>query len=412
MKILAVLKHFLTNSNQQVKFHRHIMKIGNLERSHRELFEVMDELYTLFPEKLSLNRAEIQAYIEHKYPSRDITNLMDVIDSAMATQIGPEVSLKLIESVIEFQLANKAAAMMMPIIGNQKSGGLYDGLNEILQEYSDLVTLADKPDQLQDCDMSYEEAIRFRATDTGMSWPLQCLNKFIGGIEPGLGLVMARPDVGKTSFMLNCMAWWAAILKKEGKGRQLLYCGNEEGIVGLKARCGVSLLGVTTEWAEQNPVEFGKRVSDRSGDLIRWHGGVKSTRDVETLVKRYNPVVTILDQLPKFIMPGDKAEGPQRLLNMYGWFRDKSKELDSAMFGVCQAGFTANNKQYPDDGDIHNSKTDVAGELDYGIGIGFVKDPGMEETRFINVFKNKKKYGRKGRGTCHFNADKCRYTDA
>lgn len=412
MKILAVIKHFLTNSSQQVKFHRHIMKIGNLEKSHRELLEIMDELYTLFPDKTSLSRAEIGAYIEHKYPSRDITYLMDVIDSAMATEIGPEVTMKLIEAVIEFQLANKAAALCMPIIGNQKTGGFYTGMEEIMQEYSDLITMADKPDRLQDCELSYAEAMKFKATDSGLSWPLSFLNKYIGGIEPGLGLAMARPDVGKTSFMLNCVAWWAAILRKEGMGRQILYCGNEEGIVGLKARCGISLLGCDPIWAEENPEEFGRQVLERSADCIRWHEGIKSTRDVEILVKRYKPVVTVLDQLPKFVLPGDKSEGPGRLLNLYGWFRDKSKDLDTAMFGVCQAGFSANNKQYPDDGDIHNSKTDVAGELDYGIGIGFLKDPGMEETRFFNVFKNKKKYGRKGRGTAHFNADKCRYTDA
>jgi len=388
------------------------MRIENLEKSHIEIFKVMDELYTLFPEKDSLTRAEVAAYFEHKYPSRDITYLMDVVDSALSVDIGKEVTLKLIEQVIEFQLSNKAMAMMMPIIGNQKTGGFYEGMEQIMQEYSDLVTLADRPDQLQDCPMSYEQAIRFRATDSGMPWPISILNKYIGGIEPGLGLVIARPDVGKTSFMINCFAKWSAYLAQVLQDGQLLYCNNEEGIEGLKARFGVSMLGVETEWAEQNPAEFGKQVMQRCKDNVRWHGGVKSTRDVETLVKRYKPKVTVLDQIPKFILPGNPDEGVKGLANMYGWFRDKAKELNTAMFGVCQAGATAHNKQYPTDMDIHASKTDVFGELDFGIGIGFVTDPGMEETRFINIFKNKKKYGRKGRGAVHFNADKCRYNDA
>jgi hypothetical protein len=392
-----------------VKFHRHIKKIDNLERSHVEILDTMDELYTLFPEKLSLNRAEIGAYFTKKYPSRDITYLMDVVDSALATDIGPEITLKLIEGVIEFQLAGKLSALAVPIISNQKTGGLYEGMNDILQEYSDLVTMADRPDQLQDCAISYEEAMKFRATDSGMPWPLTILNKCIGGIEPSLGLVIARPDVGKTSFMLNCMAYWASVLKDTG--RQLLYCGNEEGIIGLKARCGVSLLGCDTEWAEQNTEAFGKQVMQRSGDCIRWHGGVKSTRDVETLVKRYDPVVTVLDQLPKFVLPGNKDEGVQGLANVYEWFRFKAKELGTAMFGVAQAGATAHNKQWLMDMDVNASKTDVPGELDWAIGIGFLLETGMENVRFINVFKNKQKYGRKGRAQVKFNPEKCRYYD-
>ena len=407
--MLCILKHFLTDSTAQVKFNRHIKKIDNLERSHVELLDTIDELYTLFPEKLSLSKAEISVYFNKKYPSRDITYLMDVVDSSMATDIGPEITLKLIEGVIEFQLANKLTALTVPIITNQKTGGLYDGMNDILQEYSDLVTGADRPDQLQDCELSYEEAIKFRATDSGMPWPLTILNKLIGGIEPSLGLVIARPDIGKTSFMLNCMAYWASVLKN--KGRQLLYCGNEEGISGLKARCGVSLLGVTTQWAEENPTEFGQQVNIRSGDCIRWHGGVRSTRDVETLVKRYDPVVTVLDQLPKFILPGNKAEGPQGLANVYGWFREKSQELSTAMFGVAQAGFTAQNKQWLTMEDINASKTDVPGATDWAFGIGYSNEPGMDDFRFFNIFRNKKKYGRKGRAQVKFNPDRCRYKD-
>jgi hypothetical protein len=381
-----------------------------LEKSHVEIFNTMDELYTLFPEKDSLTISEMRAYLSQKYPSRDITYLMDVLDSAMAVDIGKEVTLKLIESVIEFQLANKATAICMPIVGNQKTGGFYEGMNEILQEYSDLVTLADRPDQLEDCPLTYAQAMTFKATDSGLSWPVTILNKYIGGIEPGLGLVIARPDVGKTSFMINCFARWSADLRDTDE--QLLYCNNEEGIEGLKARFGVSILGCDIEWAEQNADEFGRQVLQRSNDNVRWHGGVKSTRDVETLVKRYNPTVTILDQLPKFVLPGNKDEGVKGLANVYGWFRDKAKEHGTAMFGVCQAGATAHNKQWVTDMDINASKTDVPGELDYGIGIGFVTDAGMENTRFLNIFKNKKKYGRKGRGSVHFNPDKCRYNDA
>lgn len=397
----------MTDSTTQVKFHRHIKKIDNLDKNHVQLFDTLDEIYTLFPDKSSVSTSEIRVYLQSKYPARDITYLMEVVESAMNQDIGKEITLKLIESAIEYQMANKLMATCAAVISRQKTGILLEQTDKVTQEYSDLLTGADRPDQLMDCDMSFEDAITFRSTDTGIKWPLAILNKCLGGVTPSLGLVVARPDTGKTSFVLNCLAYFA--YQAKGTGDQFLYLGNEEGIVGLKARAGISLLGVTTEWAEQNPREFGRRVSKHGGDSIRFHGGVRSTRDVETLLKRYNPVVTVLDQLPKFVLPGNKDEGPKGIANVYGWFRDKAKDYNTLMLGAAQAGTTG--KQWISIDDINWSKTDVPGELDFGIGIGMVADTGMEMARFINIFKNKQKYGRKGRDEALFDAEKCRYAD-
>jgi hypothetical protein len=397
------------NSTMQVKFHRHVMKLDNLERTQAEVLKTIDELYQLFPDKDSLTYEEVRAYLSKKNPSRDITYLTDVLQSAQQQNIGPEITQNLIEGLIEFQYAAKSAAISAPIISNQKRGSWHDGMVTLLGEYEELVTGLTKPDTLNDCEMSFEEAISFRAQDSGIKWPLSILNKCMGGVEPGLGLVIARPDTGKTSFILNCLAYFAAQIR--GTDNQLLYCGNEEGIIGLKARCGVSLLGCTTEWAEQNPKPFGQEVSKRGGDAIRFHGGVKSTRDVETLVKRYEPLVTVADQIGKFRLPGRDVEGPQGLAEIYAWFRDMSQRLNTMVIGVAQADYKSANTQWLTMESINASKTDVPGELDWGVGIGFLFEQGMEMVRFINVFKNKNKYGRKGRDQVTFNPEKCRYKD-
>ena len=411
MEILSIIKHFMTDSTQQVKFHRHVKKIDNLDKNHVQVLDTIDELYTLFPDKSSVNVNEIRVYLNSKFPQRDVTHLVEVAESALDQDIGKEVTLKLIESAIEYQMANKMMATCAAVISRQKTGILVSEADAVIQEYSDLLTGVDRPDQLSDCDMTFQEAIEFRATDSGIKWPLKVLNNCIGGVDPSLGLVIARPDTGKTSFILNCMAYFASQIK--GTEQQLLYCGNEEGIIGLKARLGVSLLGVTTEWAEQNPREFGRRVSQHGGDCIRFHGGVRSTRDVETLLKRYDPIVTVLDQLPKFVLPGNNDEGPKGMANVYGWFRDKAKDYNTMMMGVAQAGWKPgkNSAQWITMDDINGSKTDVPGELDWGVGIGLVDDTGMELARFINIFKNKQKYGKKGRAEVVFYAEKCRYKD-
>lgn len=409
MQIFQIIKHFLTAAESQIKFHGYVTGIPNLEKTHVDCLNVINEMYELFPTKTNITEAEYKTYLLSKFPSKDPTYQMDVFQNAMKQDIGPEISQKLLNDLVERSCAIKTMAASSAIVSNQKTGGWAEATEEALQEYHELVAQANRPDQLQDCDMSFEEAMTFRATDSGIAWPLSILTKCIGGVEPSLGLVIARPDTGKTSFILNCLAYFAAQLR--GTKEQMLYCGNEEGIIGLKARMGVSLLGVTTEWAEQNPRDFGKQVEQRNGGCVRFHGGVKNTRDVETLVKRYNPVVTILDQLPKFFIPGNKVEGPAGVAQVYGWFRDKAKEHNTMMLGVAQAGATGHNKQWLTDMDINASKTDVPGELDFGIGIGMLHEQGMELQRFINIFKNKQKYGRKGRDDVLFYAEKCRYKD-
>ena len=405
-EVLAVIKHFLSDAKSQVKFHRHIIKIDNLDKGQLGVLENIDELYQLFPEKDSLTAQEIKVYIKSKNPSRDTTYVEAIIDSSFEQNIGPEITQSLIEGVVEQHMAAKIMAIAAPIVSNQTRGGLIE-VEDVLQEYHDLVALADRPDQLQDCDMSYQDAMEYRATDSGIKWPLKILNTCIGGVAPSLGLVAARPDKGKTSFLMNCLAYFAHQLK--GTDHQLLYCGNEEGIVGLKARCGVSLLGVQTEWAEVNTVAFGQQVGAKNGGCIRFHGGITSVRDVETLIKRYEPVVVIADQIGKFKIPGSQLEGPAGLAQVYQWFREASNTYSTMVLGAAQLGASADNKQWPTMSDINASKTDVPGELDFYVAIGFLDETGMETVRFINVAKNKLKYGRKGRDQVSFSAETCRY---
>jgi hypothetical protein len=406
MEILAVIKHFLESSEQQIKFHRHVMKIDNLDSGQQGVLESINEVYELFPDKTSITPDELKAFIKKKNPARETSYVADVIDSAVNTTIGPEVTQALIEVVIERHMAAKIQSITSPIVSNQKSG-LLTGIEDVMEEYYDLCAMADRADQLQDCDMTFQEAIEFRATDSGIKWPLTVLNKCIGGVEPSLGLVIARPDTGKTSFILNCIAYFAHQLK--GTDHQILYCGNEEGIMGLKARFGVSLLGVDTEWAESHAKAFGEQVSHKNGDCVRFHGGVRSTRDVETLIKRYNPIVTVADQIAKFKIPGNTEEGPTALASIYGKFRGFGQDYSTMVMGVAQADIKAG--QWITMDNISGSKTDVPGELDWGVGVGLIDEPGLEMLRFINIFKNKMKYGRKGRGESTFTPETCRYKD-
>jgi hypothetical protein len=40
VEILAIIKHFILDQTQQVKFHRHVLKVDNLDPRHKQLYPV------------------------------------------------------------------------------------------------------------------------------------------------------------------------------------------------------------------------------------------------------------------------------------------------------------------------------------------------------------------------------------
>ena len=208
MEILSIIKFFLTDSTQESKWHSTVKGLGNLERGHLQAITTINEIYNAFPGKTSISLQGYEAYVKSKFPSRDHTSAMDVVNSAMATTTGKAITEKLLGDLIERQCATKSAAINAAIVSNQKSGGWVEKQEELLQDYYEMVAGVDRPDQLQDCDISFEDAIIYRASDSGILWPIKMLTKYLGGVEPSLGLIIARPETGKTSFILNCLAYF------------------------------------------------------------------------------------------------------------------------------------------------------------------------------------------------------------
>ena len=81
------------------------------------------------------------------------------------------------------------------------------------------------------------------------------------------------------------------------------------------------------------------------------------------------------------------------------------------MVAMAQADGTTNQKKWINLNNIHNSKVDIPGELDFAIGIGASDKEGEEDVRFFHVCKNKLHEGEKGKFTALFEYDKCRYED-
>jgi replicative DNA helicase len=247
----------------------------------------------------------------------------------------------------------------------------------------------------------------------GLRWRLNALNRSLGSLRKGdFGFIQARPETGKTTFLASELTFMA----EQADGPILLL--NNEGVnEKLKARIYQAFLGVTMQELLADPARWdaiynkamkGKILIPKQGSYSRW--------DVEKLCKRYKPALIAIDQLTK-ITGFEGARDDLELGAKFQWGRDLAMEF-APVIGVSQADGQAENKKWLTMQHTANSKTSVAAEADWILGIGHIHDTGFEDFRFLNISKNKLLGDdrtdpalRHGKLTVKIDAPRARYVD-
>lgn len=409
MQELAILKHFLLSRSVEYKYYRNICKIDNLQKEYALLFKMIDDIYQLFPEKSSISPDEIKEYLRYKMPkARDLDFLEGLIDSAYETDVGPEVSELMMQQLAEIHIASKIVGQLMPVIERSQ----YEKVPEVVelaQEYNDLAGALTSDHTLMPCTDSLMDLAKQKSTKTGLKFPVKAIQNALGDVEYGTsGLIFARPETGKTSLGIHLAAQWAMDKRNEADWLGL-YFGVEERITKHRMRFAQALLGCKEEHILARPEPAHKEALKRGLDKFMFFGSVATTRDIEQLVKLHSPNAIIIDQTPKIYKPGQPDSEVQRLAQIFLWVRMFAKEKMLAAVNLMQAAASAENKQWLTQTDMHNSKTDVAGETDWALGIGVVHEPGMEYIRFLSLCRNKN--GPHTRKQVYFDFNKCRYYD-
>lgn len=112
-----------------------------------------------------------------------------------------------------------------------------------------------------------------------------------------------------------------------------------------------------------------------------------SRSQIERIVERDNPRLTIYDQIDK--IKGFNADREDlRLGAIYQWARELAKNRHSVI-GVCQADGSAENVKFLNMDNVANAKTSKQAEGDWILGIGKIHDMGHENVRYLNICKNK-----------------------
>jgi archaellum biogenesis ATPase FlaH len=200
--------------------------------------------------------------------------------------------------------------------------------------------------------------------DFPFTWDL--MSEHLGGMDRGnLGIIFARPEVGKTTF---CAFVAASYIKQKHK---VVYWANEEPSEKIKLRIIQSFFGLTREEMKAGADALSHRYAEEIAPYLTVMDSVgTSMEELNEFAQLNEPDVMFCDQLDKFRVAGEFNRGDERLKETYVVAREVAKRNKLLIWSVSQASFEAHDRQFIDYAMLDGSRTGKAGEADVIIGIG------------------------------------------
>lgn len=316
----------------------------------------------------------------------EINEFRDNIDDLKrAEAITPEVAGDVIESLWRREIGRDIAN-----IGINMSEGDTSALLK-LQSLIEKISGSYMPDEFGEptTDNIYE-LLAETSDDNRWKFNIETLARHVYGIGPAeFGIVFARPETGKSAFLISIIAGPGGFCQQ---GAKVLYLGNEERTTRTKLRAIQACSGMTREQITENPdlaMSKYQAIKDRliMKDVQEW--------DLDTInayCEKIKPDAVFIDQADKVTISGQYNSSHERLRELYRSLRELAKRHDCALVGVSQASAEAEGKTRVDFSMLEGSKTGKAAEADLIIGIGKASsgdDNEPDNRRFINVSKNK-----------------------
>ena len=316
----------------------------------------------------------------------EINEFRDNIDDLKrAEAITPAVAGDVIESLWRREIGRDVAN-----IGINMSEGDTSALLK-LQSLIEKISGSYMPDEFGEptTDNIYE-LLAETSDDNRWKFNIETLARHVYGIGPAeFGIVFARPETGKSAFLISIIAGPGGFCQQ---GAKVLYLGNEERTTRTKLRAIQACSGMTREQITENPdlaMSKYQAIKDRliMKDVQEW--------DLDTInayCEKIKPDAVFIDQADKVTISGQYNSSHERLRELYRSLRELAKRHDCALVGVSQASAEAEGKTRVDFSMLEGSKTGKAAEADLIIGIGKASsgdDNEPDNRRFINVSKNK-----------------------
>lgn len=343
------------------------------------LYASLDGLLTRVDRKVSLD--EFKAVVagsgafQREKDAAVYTQMFEVLEK---TDIQEDILHDLLVQIKQKEIAERLGIASFDFAEGKKD---LSSIKEIYDTFGDVESSIQEVEYVtDDLDELYSQTI----ASPGLKWRLGSLNTMLGSLRRGdFGFIFARPETGKTTFLASEVAYFA-----EQSERPLLWINNEEQGAKVMTRLYQASLGVTLDELmgdrSANKQEYFRRTK---GNIRLFDDASIYKRQIEDLCSKYEPGLVVIDQIDKVKgFTGDRND--LELGAIYQWARELAKKY-CPVIGVCQADGTAEGVKWLNMGHVSSAKTSKQAEADFIIGIGKTNEQGMENTRYINISKNK-----------------------
>jgi len=267
------------------------------------------------------------------------------------------------------------------------SGKSADDVRPLLDEYAGWAARADIDDVQRELAVgkSVRELVDARTAKGGMVMvaPHALNSRIGGGLLPGHHMILfARPEVGKTMFLINALAGFAK------QGLRTLYIGNEDPLDDIIMRAVTRMADMTRAEVMEDPELAEERARENGYDNVVFAGLSPGTlSEIEALVVEHEPKVLIVDQLRNLNVKEDNFV--RALEKAAIGVRTIGKRHGVVVLSATQAGDSASGKSVLDMGDVDNSNTGIPAQADVLLGLGMSSEDEARGFRVLSLCKNK-----------------------
>jgi replicative DNA helicase len=353
-------------------------------RDLRDIFDTLTFAHTKYNKDLTI--PELVALFNDRNPAMPDSSRKSVVDIINGLETGNTENTELhLDIVNNFWLRDRARQI------GEKAIEIFTGESEEFGELRRLIEvvedgrIADKT-TYHSVEEDLDELLDDEAGDPDFPFEFNLINENVPGLDRGnLGILFARPEVGKTTF---CSFLAASYIRQQMK---VVYWANEEPAKKIKLRIIQSYLAQTKEEMKQNRASNKEVYFEKIKPFLKILDSVgTSVEEVDEYAKLNSPDIMFCDQLDKFRIAGEYNRGDERLKETYVVAREIAKRNKLLMWAVSQASFDAHDRQWIDYSMLDNSRTGKAGEADIIIGIGKTGSSDVENlVRHICISKNK-----------------------
>ena len=349
----------------------------------RDIFDTVVYAHTKYERSLSVS--ELSGIFNDRNPAMPQstrTRVQEIINQLIVVESSDDVHTDLVNNLWLRDRARQIGEKALDIFTGESEE--FGELKKLIESVED-GRIGDKTTYTV-VDKDLDELLTEEAGDNDFPFRFHLINEHIKGLDKGnLGIIFARPEVGKTTF---CCFLAASYIKQ---GFQIVYWANEEPATRIKLRIIQSYFELTKdEMVEQRFNLLDRYRKEIEPYLVIMDSVGTSIEEVDEYAKLNKPDIMFCDQLDKFRIQGVYNRGDERLKEIYVIAREIAKRNECLVWAVSQASYDAHDRQFIDYSLLDNSRTGKAGEADVIIGIGKTGSSEIDNVvRHICISKNK-----------------------